>query len=1119
MRLRSIFRRTPAPEGGALAAALRARVSPHAEVISSEDRLDLYTRAHLRRTGPTLVLRPASAQDVAAGVSWAYAEGVPIVARGLSTTAHGEALPALGGLLLDMAALNHIDAPDREARTIRVGAGATWGDLEARLAGSGLALATYPASRFSTVGGWVSTGGLGINSFGYGHLRRWVAALEVAVAPEDAAGAGALRTFTPRDKRFAAFFGAEGGMGVVTAVTLRLRPAPEIAHAHLFYFDISAEQVAFVQHLVECGAQVAHVKLYDRRYMAYLNRLYEERHAGRTPFYQERPAVLVHIDTKAQRRALEDALACAESLVEEAPDYAARALWQGRFYPLALKRYGPDLLTAPVVVPLAETAAFVEEAMRLGEQFGLAPAAEATIAHAGDGGEQGRYEALVMPYFPCESEHARRLYALMIHHLTRAAIRRGGRPYAIGIMNQPFAREKFGAARQGGRDRWRVMQAHKRAADRAGLFNPRPRAFFRELGLRLALGLVGAFPAQAGQMARMSSARKARRQPERSASRGAPQRTPPRPRSTPLTDAELAATINACTGCGNCVAVCPAYLITHDETTTGRAKLQTGWRVLQGEGVGKARADSTFLCTYCKACQDVCEVELPLLAAYATIEERLAAQHGRPDALIAGFIARVETSDEYAHAVGLPPPAGRARAAPLRAQSEGNAQTDLPIVPSRRDPVGPFSVVRSEHCINCGHCAHVCPTDVHNRQADDPRLMAQPTSHQCVGCFQCVQACPTHALTLASSALYAGLGQGVYTPEIVLSLSRQAETGRAPADDGGGGLAALRLDINPPAHPAGRAITTVALGRRLERLTFSASGEVSAVLPPTLELAAPFVFALPEGTPGAVADAVARVARESGLLALVDGDGWRVEWGGCTPWLAPRLAAEDVFTAIEGWAGARLAVVQGLETVIARLRTRHPTLMLAAEVACDRHAAEAALALVRAGADVVILTGAEGAQPHEGTAHPADLLRQLLAVHEALVKASRRERVSLLARGGVATAHDAVKLMLLGADAVVIDWPLLLALECRLQGTCAQGAHVCGLLQVEVDWAAQRLANLVAAWRAQLVRAMAGLGIRHAQRLRGERGRVIFEADALSALGGLRRVADPARDGVQILGG
>ncbi len=58
----------------------------------------------------------------------------------------------------------------QQQKTMTVEAGARWSDIDILAKKEGLCLMTYPSSKFSTVAGWISTGGYGINSFQYGHL-------------------------------------------------------------------------------------------------------------------------------------------------------------------------------------------------------------------------------------------------------------------------------------------------------------------------------------------------------------------------------------------------------------------------------------------------------------------------------------------------------------------------------------------------------------------------------------------------------------------------------------------------------------------------------------------------------------------------------------------------------------------------------------------------------------------------------------------------------------------------------------------------------------------------------------------------------------------------------------
>ena len=90
-------------------------------------------------------------------------------------------------------------------------------------------------------------------------------------------------------------------------------------------------------------------------------------------------------------------------------------------------------------------------------------------------------------------------------------------------------------------------------------------------------------------------------------------------------------------------------------------------------------------------------------------------------------------------------------------------------------------------------------------------------------------------------------------------------------------------------------------------------------------------------------------------------------------------------------------------------------------------------------------------------------------------------------------AEHVAKSIICGADGVVVDFPILVALECRMCRRCTQGLSC----PVEIEaapssWIASRVINLIGAWQNQLLEMMGAMGIRDVRRLRGEAGRAMF---------------------------
>ena len=128
-----------------------------------------------------------------------------------------------------------------------------------------------------------------------------------------------------------------------------------------------------------------------------------------------------------------------------------------------------------------------------------------------------------------------------------------------------------------------------------------------------------------------------------------------------------------------------------------------------------------------------------------------------------------------------------------------------------------------------------------------------------------------------------------------------------------------------------------------------------------------------------------------------------------------------------------------------------------------------------------------------GDLHVKDLIRQ---THLKLVELRLRDSVTLLASGGIAMAEHVAKAIICGVDGVVVDLPLLIALECRICGQCLQGG-TCPVQMDQVDpkKGSQRLVNLMGAWNNQLLEVLGAMGLREVRRLRGEVGRAMFVED------------------------
>ncbi|QRM18926.1 FAD-binding protein [Dechloromonas sp. TW-R-39-2] len=250
----------------ALATRLKMILPAHCLLTEDED-LRPYECDGLTayRELPMAVCLPESEVQVIDVLRTCHQMGVPVVARGAGTGLSGGAMPHAQGVVLSMARFNKILQVDRSARTAVVQPGVRNLAVSEAAAPFGLYYAPDPSSQIAcTLGGNVAENSGGVHCLKYGLTVHNVLRVRVVSIEGEVFEIGSAAPDAPGYDLLALIIGSEGMLGVVTEVTVKLVPKPELAQVVMASFDEVARAGDAVAAIIAAGIIPAGLEMMDK---------------------------------------------------------------------------------------------------------------------------------------------------------------------------------------------------------------------------------------------------------------------------------------------------------------------------------------------------------------------------------------------------------------------------------------------------------------------------------------------------------------------------------------------------------------------------------------------------------------------------------------------------------------------------------------------------------------------------------------------------------------------------------------------------------------------------------------------------------------------------------------
>lgn len=337
---------------------------------------------------PDILINVLSTDEVSKVMKYAYANNIPVVARGSGTDLVGAAVALEGGIMICTKLMNKIIELDENNLTITVQPGVLLMELQAYVEERDFFYPPDPGEKSATIGGNISTNAGGMRAVKYGVTRDYVRGLTVVLPNGDIEqfGSKCVKNSSGYDLKDL-IVGSEGTLCIVTEAILKILPKPSESISLLLPFTSMEKAIEVVPEIIKSKASLTAIE-----YMSLDTIMSAESFLGKKfPDTNYEAYILLTFDGNNKQELENEYNKVADMCIELGAidgyfvdtDERKKSVWNARGAFLEAIKASTDLMDeCDVVVPKSRVSDFIKYTHEVGKQVGIRIP---SFGHAGDG--------------------------------------------------------------------------------------------------------------------------------------------------------------------------------------------------------------------------------------------------------------------------------------------------------------------------------------------------------------------------------------------------------------------------------------------------------------------------------------------------------------------------------------------------------------------------------------------------------------------------------------------------------------------------------------------------------------------------------------------------------------